>query len=117
MKFLVVIFCFFIFLNTRAQQFGGHPPSTEWKQINTDSARIIFPAGSDSMAQRIAAIVHQLASTKPASLGDRLRKINIVLQNQTTIPNGYVGLGPFRSEFFLTPFPGNFEEGSISWAE
>jgi len=104
-------------LHSHAQQFGGHPPSHKWKQINTDSARIIFPAGADSMAQRVAAIVHQLASRKPISLGDRLKKINIVLQNKTTIPNGYVGLGPFRSEFFLTPFPGNFEEGSVSWTE
>ncbi len=25
------------------------------------------------------------------------------MQNQTTIANGYVGLGPYRSEFYLTP--------------
>ena len=43
--------------------------------------------------------------------------INIVLQNQTTIANGYVGLGPFRSEFFLTPPTNNFEEGSIGWVD
>jgi hypothetical protein len=42
-----------------------------------------------------------------------------VLQNQTTISNAYVGLGPFRSEFFLTPAQNSFELGSlpglISW--
>ena len=28
-----------------AQQFGGHPPSTHWKQINTDTVRVVFPDG------------------------------------------------------------------------
>ncbi|HEX5652157.1 MAG TPA: hypothetical protein VFX58_03730 [Chitinophagaceae bacterium] len=104
-------------LSLSAQQFGGTPPSQKWKQIETDTARIIFPEGLDSTAHRMASIVHYMAAAKPASLGDQLRRINIVLQHQTTVPNGYVGLGPFRSEFFLTPVSNNFREGSISWPD
>ena len=100
-----------------SQVFGGNPPLLKWKQINTDSARVIFPAGMDSQAKRVASIVHYLQQEKPVSLGNQLRKVNIVLQNQTTISNAYVGLGPFRSEFYLTPFANNFEEGSISWVD
>ncbi|MFZ1259431.1 MAG: hypothetical protein WAQ93_03080, partial [Chitinophagaceae bacterium] len=100
-----------------SQQFGGHPPSHKWKQINTDSARIIFPVGMDSQANRISSIIHYLATEKPLSLGNQLKKINVVLQSQTTIPNGYVQLGPFRSEFFMNPVLNNFEEGSISWGD
>ncbi len=105
-----------------AQQFGGNPPSLKWKQINTDSVRVIFPAGLDSQASRIASIVHYLAAhsspgLQSISLGDQFKKISIVLQNQTTISNAYVGLGPFRSEFFLTPVANNFEEGSMSWPD
>jgi hypothetical protein len=99
------------------QEFGGNPPSLKWKQINTDSARIIFPNGLDSQAQRTADIVHYLAKQKPFSPGDKVYKINIVLQNQTTIANGYVGLGPYRSEFFMTPDPNNFSQGSIAWPD
>ncbi|MBL7745411.1 MAG: hypothetical protein JNN00_18215 [Chitinophagaceae bacterium] len=98
-----------------AQRFGGNPPSVKWKQLNTDTARIIFPAGLDSQAQRTAAVVHYLAAQQPVSLGDKLKKINIVLQNQTIIPNAYVGLGPYRSEFYLTPALNNFDQGTISW--
>ncbi|MEO7923834.1 MAG: hypothetical protein ABIR30_09160 [Chitinophagaceae bacterium] len=100
-----------------AQQFGGNPPSVKWKQINTDTARIIFRPGTDSQANRAASIVHYLAAQKPVSLGDKLKKIDIVLQDQTTVANGYVGLGPFRSEFFLTPAMNNFQEGSIGWTD
>jgi hypothetical protein len=105
-----------------AQEFGGHPPSHKWKQLNTDTARIIFPVGLDSQANRVASIIHYLAGNSAAgsqsiSLGNKLKKINIVLQNQTTIANGYVGLGPFRSEFYLTPPTENFQSGSIGWSD
>ena len=115
--------CFFIFFavlslaEVSAQQFGGNPPSHKWKQINTDSARIIFPVGMDSQANRVASVIHYLAAERPVSLGSQLKKIDVVLQNQTIIPNAYVQLGPFRSEFFLTPPSNNFEQGGISWGD
>ena len=109
--FLILSFSF-----SRAQEFGGNPPSVRWNQISTDTARIIFPEGRDSAAQRIASIVHFLAA-KNNSLGSKRDKINIVLQNQSTVSNGYVGLGPYRSEFLLTPSFNNFELGSIAWSD
>ncbi len=51
------------------------------------------------------------------TIGDQQRKINIVLQNQTTISNGYVGLGPFRSEFYMTPDQNSFDLGSLPWPD
>ncbi len=101
----------------RAQQFGGTPPSVKWQQINTDTARIIFPAGLDSIAQRMATLVHEQVVQDKNSLGKKLKKINIVLQNQTTLSNGYVGLGPYRSEFYLTPSLQNFDQGTLPWAD
>ncbi|MBL7737764.1 MAG: hypothetical protein JNK14_01000 [Chitinophagaceae bacterium] len=98
-----------------AQRFGGNPSSVKWRQLNTDTARIIYPVGLDSQAQRAASIVHHLAAINPVALGNKLRKINIVLQNQTIIPNAYVGLGPYRSEFYLTPAINNFDQGTIPW--
>ena len=113
---LLVMFLLSVLLAS-AQQFGGNPPSQKWKQINTDTVRIIFAPGLESQAQRVAAVVHTMTARHPASIGNQLYKINIVLQNQTTVANGYVGLGPFRSEFFLIPDPDNFGLGSIAWAD
>src|ERR1700744_3230870 len=98
-----------------AQIFGGNPPSLKWHQLNTDTARIIFPAGLDSLAEQVAAIVHTLSRTTLPTMGHTQRKINIVLQNQTIIPNGYVSLAPFRSEFQLTPEQNSFDLGSLPW--
>jgi hypothetical protein len=114
-KLLFTHFLFLISCLSFSQRFAGNPPSVKWMQVNTDTARIIFPAGLDSQAQRIAVLVHYLAAQRPVALGEKLYKINVVLQNQTTIPNAYVGLGPYRSEFFLTPALNNFDQGTIAW--
>lgn len=98
-----------------AQQFGGNPPSIKWQQVNNPVARIIYPKGLDSVAIMIAGIVQQLSTTTQSSIGNRQYKINIVLQNQTTASNGYVGLGPYRSEFYLTPPQNSFTLGSLPW--
>ncbi|MFT3904135.1 MAG: hypothetical protein QM727_13245 [Niabella sp.] len=100
-----------------AQQFGGHPFSTRWRQINTDTVQVIFPQGQDSVAKGIATLVQALAANRQITLGNRVRKAPIVLQPETVVSNGYVGLGPFRSEFYLTPPSDNFEQGSVPWAE
>src|SRR5258706_14771920 len=116
-KFFYCCALFLVSCTLPAQQFGGNPPSIHWSQINTDTARIIFPQGIDSTAQRVASIVHWLAKNNPSPLGNRLYKVNIVFQTQTTLANGYVSLAPFRSEYYLTPVLNNFEEGSINWPE
>ncbi|WP_315824136.1 hypothetical protein [Paraflavitalea speifideaquila] len=98
-----------------AQQFGGHPTRTHWNQINTDTVRIIFPDGYRQQAAAIAGIVHRLGQQTTQTLGQDIRKVSIVLQPKTTISNGYVGLGPWRSEFYLTAPQNSFDLGSLSW--
>ena len=111
---LILVFVFST-LNSFGQQFGGNPPSLKWNQINTDSVRVIFPVGQEKKANEIASIVQSLGRNNPNSLGKRQKRISIVLQNQSTISNAYVGLGPWRSEFQLTPQQNSFELGSIPW--
>lgn len=98
-----------------AQVFGGNPPSIKWKQVNTSAAKVIFPAGMDSAGIKVANIVQQMNGQVKPTIGNKQRQISIVLQNQTTIANAYVGLAPFRSEFFLTPEQNSFDIGSLPW--
>ncbi|MBL7698741.1 MAG: hypothetical protein JNK79_11300 [Chitinophagaceae bacterium] len=102
-------------LRAATQQFGGNPPSIKWKQVNTDTARVIFPAGLEKQALDVSDIVSRLSSITAPTIGGRTKKINIVLQPLPTVANGYVSLGPFRSEFFLTPRQNSFELGSLPW--
>ena len=119
MRFYIIFFLAALIISpgTYAQQFGGNPTSIQWRQLNTDTARVIFPKGMDSVANRVASVVHFMAGRQPFSLGKQQRKINIVLQQQTVVANGYVGLGPYRSEFFLTPEMNGLGQGSIPWAD
>jgi hypothetical protein len=102
---------------TGAQQFGGFPPSTRWQQIDTDTARVIFAGKVSPQAQRIAAVIHRMMKEDRASLGGSVRKINILLHPNTTIANGYVALGPFRSEYYLIPSSNIFQFGATPWNE
>ncbi|WP_345951506.1 hypothetical protein ABDD95_08730 [Mucilaginibacter sp. PAMB04274] len=97
----------------KAQQFGGNPPSVKWKEINTPAARVIYPVGMDSAGQRVNSIIQQANNAIKPTIGFKQRQINIVLQNQLINTNGYVGLAPFRSEFYLTPAQNSFGLGTI----
>lgn len=102
---------------TKAQQFGGNPPSIKWNQVNTPAAKVIFPAGMDSLGLRVANIVEQMNKAIQPTIGFKQKQVSILLQNQTTISNAYVQLAPFRSEFYLTPEQNSFELGSLPWDE
>ena len=97
-----------------ANALGLNPPGLRWRQLHTDRLQIIFPASMDSSAQRVANLVHHLWDRQPGSIGAVREKISIVLHNQTVIPNGFVTVGPFRSEFYLTPPQSNV---STTWLD
>lgn len=100
-----------------SQLFGGNPPLIKWKQINTTNSKVIFPPGLDTIAARITNVIKYIKGPTEKTIGLKSKKINIVLQNQTTISNAYVGLGPYRSEFYLNPTQNSFELGSLPWPD
>ena len=102
---------------SEAQIFGGNPPSLKWKQINTPLSRVIIPQNLDSTGERITNIIKFISGPTRNTIGNKSIKINLVVQNQTTISNAYVGLGPFRSEFLITPLQNSFELGSLPWPD
>lgn len=116
-RFSGIILLAFIFSNGFSQIFGGDPPSIKWKQINAPASRVIFPSGLDSVAARITNIISFIKNPTERTIGNQSKKINIVLQYQTTVSNAYVSLGPFRSEFFMTPDQNSFEMGSVAWPD
>ena len=84
-------------------------------QVKSAKARIIFPAGLDSQAVRMANMIQLLDSTTATTIGGSQRRWDIVLQNQTTVPNAYVRMAPIMSELYMTAAQDNFITGSIRW--
>lgn len=111
--FVVILAC----SQATAQSFGGNPASVKWQQVNTDTVRVIFPKGWETQAQRLAQVVHKLQRDHSQNMGTALRKVNILLQNQTLVSNAYVGLAPFRSEFYTTPPQNVFRMGAVNWMD
>src|SRR5687768_13178891 len=115
-KFLLIILIAFC-ESALSQNFGGFPPNTQWRQLNSDTARIIYNAPAKYQAERILSIINKMAAEKPQGFSDNLKKINVVLHTNTTLANGYVALAPFRSEFYLIPGGNIFEFGTLPWYE
>lgn len=88
-----------------AQFFNGdqNPPSLNWRQINTESFRILYPARFESEAQRMVNTIKHTLPAESHSIKHHPYKITIILQNQGVTSNGFVQLAPRRSEFFTTP--------------
>jgi hypothetical protein len=78
---------------------------------------VIYNPGSEFLAKRVTTIVNNLSWVSEGSLGNEIRPINIVLQSQPIITNGYVGLAPWRSEFFLTPLQNTLQFGTSKWID
>ena len=112
-KFLLIFFLLPVV--SEAQNFGGNPAGQRWMQVNSSSSRVIFPKGLDSQANRISNVVALLDSTTLYSIGNKMRKWNIVLLNQSTDANAYVRLAPVISELYLVPPQNSFSNGSVRW--
>lgn len=113
----VFLIFLFSFISASSQPFGGNPPSLKWRQVNNDTARVIFPKGLEEQGIQVFSIVNELSRKTSPTIGHQQYKINIIFQNQTTISNGYVQLAPFKSEFQLTANQNSFELGSLPWQE
>ncbi|HSK13341.1 MAG TPA: hypothetical protein VK907_09000, partial [Phnomibacter sp.] len=107
----------FVFQTAYAQQLGVNRASIKWRQIDTDASRVIFPVGQDSIANRVATLTQALAARHRGTIGNRMKKIDIVLQSENTLSNAYVGLGPYRSELYMTPPQDPFTLGANNWAD
>ncbi|WP_420459221.1 TolB family protein [Neolewinella sp.] len=102
MKLLLALLCFTASILS-AQGIGLHPPQVDWQQLRAEHVRVLFPEGYGQQAQRAASLIDELATAHNRSVGDKLYDFDLVLQTPNMTINGYVGLAPFRSEFYVTP--------------
>lgn len=98
-------------------QLGPDAFQKKWSQINTPLVRIIFPAGMDSIAKVVVQNIYNLENTHSENFTQKQKKVDIVLQNETVVSNGYVDLAPFKSEFYLIPPQNSLELGSMPWLD
>lgn len=115
--FLLLVIFTLVFHEGYTQRLGLLPPSTKWKQLRDDSLRIVYPDGLEDQAHRVASLMLKFAALDPITTKGRNKPITVLLQPHTNVANGYVGLAPYVSEFYLQPNENPFTLGSLPWAD
>jgi hypothetical protein len=80
-----------------------NPLSVRWRVINSGGFELIYPAELEKETQRMANTLPLIFPYEGSSLGIHKTRIPILFQNQGVIANGFVQLGPKKSEFNTTP--------------
>lgn len=106
-----------IFAQENAVNLSQNPASLKWSQIKTPHFRLIFPSNIQSLGERTANVLETVYQPVSKTLGKNPRPISIVLQNQTSVSNGFVTLFPRRSEFYITPPQDYTLLGTNNWLD
>ncbi|TGE21701.1 hypothetical protein E5K00_15625 [Hymenobacter aquaticus] len=94
-----------------------NPTSLRWYQVRTPHFQVLYPEGFGPQAQRTARRLEQVYSPVSASLEKEPRPVSVILQNQTTVSNGFVTIIPRHSEFFTTMPQDPFLTGTLDWLD
>lgn len=100
-----------------AQNLGKHDSKINWRTIDSEAVRVIFPEGTDAQAKRIADVINYIHNNATSTVGDKSKHFDLVLQTQQTISNGFVTLSPFRSEFFGVAPQNLLSLGTTDWLD
>ncbi|SEQ90344.1 hypothetical protein [Pedobacter rhizosphaerae] len=80
-----------------------NPLSVKWRYISSEGFKIIYPTELEKEAQRMANTLPHIYPKVGLGLKQQNAAIPVLLQNRGTIANGFVQLGPKKSEFYTTP--------------
>ena len=99
-------------ISARAQFYlsGSEPWSQKWSSVSTQSYRIIYPRGLDSLAARYAVRLEKARPTVAASCGFAPNgmyrsTMPVILHTNIALSNGSVVWTPRRMELYTTPDP------------
>ncbi len=112
--------CLLTTLSSLAQTFPvlqQTPAGLHWYRLKTPHFRVLYPEGFEQRAQETAHRLEQVYEPVSASLERKPRPISVLLQNQTTINNGYVTLLPRKSEFFTATPQAPSLTGTNQWLD
>lgn len=108
---LVLIFCCNFAIS---QTIAGFSAKLKWKELKSEKSSIIYNPEFERYALHVQGILLRMQE-KPANIGPKRKNIDLILRANSSISNAYVGLAPFKSEFFLNPPANNFSLGSLPW--
>jgi hypothetical protein len=105
MRYPAILFFFSAFIFTARAQvvLENNPPSVKWRQVVTPNFRVLYSKGFEEQAQRMANSLEHIREPEAESLGSQPKRMSFILQNQSSVSNGFVSILPRRSEFYAMP--------------
>ena len=85
--------------------FSQFPGNVELYQIQTGHYRIIFPQELSVRASSLAKFLEETYPVNSQTLNAYPGRLTIVLDNRSTVSNGYTALGPWHCFWYMTPYP------------
>ena len=95
----------------------NNPPSIRWNQVQTPNFRVLYPEGFEAQAQRVANSLEHIREPAAKSLGPLPRRMTFILQNRSSVSNGFVSILPRRSEFYAMPTQDYNFIGTNDWLD
>lgn len=77
--------------------------SEQWRSIDTQNFRLIFPKDFEPAAQNLAKELGTFMLKQGNALGVKPKKITFIIQGNHIYQNGYVQLAPRKSELYPVP--------------
>jgi hypothetical protein len=115
LPFLWILVCIVNSWCFAQEVYDNNPSSLRWYQIKSPTFNVLFPEGSETSAQNTIHVLESLRKPLSATLGGRTERLPIILQNQSSISNGFVSMMPRRAELFLMPSQNYNFIGSNEW--
>jgi len=113
MKKITLLLIAVVFYNFSFSQ--QNPSSLKWFEINSKNAKIVFPKGFEEQAQKTANLIDYLYPLETKTLKKQPKKIPLIIYNQSTTSNAFVGMRPWRSAWYTTPSQYAADLGTEDW--
>lgn len=118
LAFSLLLYLQFLSFFASAQEItiqNTNPTSLKWYRVSTPNFNVLFPAGFDREAMRVANNLEFIHDPEAVSMGVKPKPISVILQSQSSLSNAFVTLAPRRSEFYTMP-PQNYNfAGTNDW--
>lgn len=100
---ILILYLFFCVTAFSQQVLENNPPAVKFYKINTPHFKVLYAKGFEEEAQRMANTLEHIYEPEARTMLARPGRISVVLQNQSSVSNGFVSLIPRRSEFYTMP--------------
>ncbi len=82
---------------------GADPANVKWRQINSETFKVVYPQEFEKEAKRFIGILDSLYTYGGYSLKHTPKPIKVLIHSRSAYSNGFVSWAPKRMEIYSTP--------------